>query len=168
MKTSNDKSILMNLPAGKAGLFLACSVLVLPFAADAAEVKGGFPIALPENASVMKQDMNTARERELLRYKTIEKDIDNTVRQAAVYYKNSDFEKAIDLYLNARKKLESLRKDVLSLEGLDAAAVSDYVASHSGEKRVQKLEKRIDFCNEQISRSYYYWAQAIYFEAEKC
>lgn len=167
MKTSNEKNILMNLPAGKAGLFLACSVLVLPFASDAAEAKGGFPVALPDNATIVKQDINTARERELLRYKTMEKDIDNIVRQAAVYYKNSDFEKAIDLYLNARKKLETLRKDVLSLEGLDAASVADHVAGSMGEKRVQKIEKRIDFCNEQISRSYYYWAQAIYFEAEK-
>ena len=79
MKTSNDKNILMNLPAGKAGLFLACSVLVLPFASDAAEAKGGFPVALPDNATIVKQDINTARERELLRYKTMEKDIDKVL-----------------------------------------------------------------------------------------
>ncbi len=168
MKTLNETNMLISLPAGKAGVFLACSVmLVLPLASGAAEAKGGFPVSLPESATVLKQDINTARERELLRYKTIEKDIDKTVRQAIVYYKNSDFEKAIDLYLDAKKKLESLRKDMLSLEGLDAAGVSKYVSGHMNEKRVQKIEKRIESCNEQISRSYYYWAQAIYFEAEK-
>ena len=74
-----------------------------------------------------------------------EKEIDSLVAEAVKCYQNNEFDKAIDLYLNAKKQLETLYKT----------------------SNLPRIKTKIDNCDLSISKAYYYWAQKIYFDAVK-
>ncbi|MBO4304503.1 MAG: hypothetical protein J6A21_07955 [Lentisphaeria bacterium] len=107
------------------------------------------------------------REKELIMLKAAEKNIDDLVSRAVTEYRNGEFEKAIAMYLDAKKRLLSLRSSILRLEGLGGEALDSKVAAYREQKHIKRLDGKIASCNVAISRAYYYWAQAIYFDAEK-
>ena len=99
--------------------------------------------ALP--AAVLNDRKNEFKNRELIRLQGSEKEIDSLVAEAVKCYQNNEFDKAIDLYLNAKKQLETLYKS----------------------SNLPRIKAKIDNCDLSISKAYYYWAQKIYFDAVK-
>lgn len=135
-------------------------------AQEKAKTKG--PAAASGSDSSLKEfSRNMARGRELVIFRTAEQDIDKLVASAVKDYRNSDFEKAIDKYLEARSRLEKLLSEILRLEGLSPEKAGEQLQNFRGVKYVERLKGKIKSCNEAVSKSYYYWAQSIYFEAEK-
>ena len=99
--------------------------------------------ALP--AAELNDRKNEFKNRELIRLQGSEKEIDSLVAEAVKCYQNNEFDKAIDLYLNAKKQLETLYKT----------------------SNLPRIKTKIDNCDLSISKAYYYWAQKIYFDAVK-
>ena len=99
--------------------------------------------ALP--AAELNNRKNEFKNRELIRLQGSEKEIDSLVAEAVKCYQNNEFDKAIDLYLNAKKQLETLYKT----------------------SNLPRIKTKIDNCDLSISKAYYYWAQKIYFDAVK-
>ena len=93
----------------------------------------------------MNNRKNEFKNRELIRLQGSEKEIDSLVAEAVKCYQNNEFDKAIDLYLNAKKQLETLYKT----------------------SNLPRIKTKIDNCDLSISKAYYYWAQKIYFDAVK-
>ena len=145
---------LWSLAAG-AALFLAGN------AAEAKEQSSASDNSLKEFSR------ETARDRELLLFKSEEKRIDKLVTEAVKDYRNSDFEVAIDKYLRARTALEELLSKIMRLEGVSREKTGEYVDGFKNVKYVERLRRKIKSCRQAVSKSYYYWAQSIYFEAEK-
>ncbi len=124
----------------------------LLFAAASAFAQQTVPTSVasaPKNGSTSSPEViqakNVFRSKEIILLQSTEKKIDQTVAEAVQAYQKDEFEKAIDLYLDAKKRLEALNE------------------SHP----LPRLSAKIDNCALAISKAYYYWAQKIYFEAEK-
>ncbi|MBR2364079.1 MAG: tetratricopeptide repeat protein, partial [Lentisphaeria bacterium] len=174
MKMRIDKCEHILKPSFRNGVFfLACSgLLVLPVFTAAGQSKavpaGKKDIPAAAAPGVVKYDLvKEAREREVVFLKSTEKEIDKLVSEALSDYRNGEFEKAISLYLDAKKKLIALRNSILKLDGLTEEALKSNLASYRNEKHIKRLNTKIEACDVAVSRSYYYWAQSIYFEAEK-
>ena len=108
-----------------------------------------------------------ARGKELLLLKTREKELDDIYKSATKDYINSDFEKAIGKYLEVRDRFRDLLSEILRLEGVTWEKTEEHLRNIRGVKAVDRLKDKILKCEQAVSKSYYYWAQTIYFEAEK-
>ena len=125
-----------SVPGLTAALLLsACCV----FAQDGKGKKA----AVPENAPDAAEQKIEYRNKETVRLQGIEKKIDGMVAQAGKFYRSNEFDKAIDLYLDARKQL------------------ADLYELH----KQPRFQEKLDLCTEAVSKAYYYWAQQIYNDA---
>ncbi len=97
------------------------------------------------SAAEMSDRKNEFTNRERLRLQGSEKEVDSLVAEAVKCYQKDEFDKAIDLYLKAKKQLEEL-----------------YQTSN-----LPRIKAKIDNCDLSVSKAYYYWAQKIYFDAVK-
>ncbi len=130
--------------------FTVTSFLLLAAASAFSQQAGPTPLVTPSKAGTaltpeVMQAKNVFRSKEIVLLQSAEKKIDQTVADAVQAYQKDEFEKAIDLYLDAKKRLEELNE------------------SHP----LPRLRDKIDNCALSISKAYYYWAQKIYFDAEK-
>lgn len=85
------------------------------------------------------------RTRERIRLQNQEMEIDRKVARALKFRQTGEYDKAVDLYLEARKDLEQ------------------FYAVH----KLDRIKKKIVSCTEAVARIYFSWAQKLYFEAEK-
>ncbi len=130
--------------------FPVTSFLLLVAASAFAQQTAPPPTGAPSNngnsaPSEVTQSKTVFKSKEVILLQSVEKKIDQTVADAVQAYQKDEFDKAIDLYLDAKKRLETLYE------------------SHP----LPRLRTKIDNCTLAISKAYYYWAQKIYFEAEK-
>ena len=115
------------------------------FAQKPAEKQKKAEDAAAMSAAELSDRKNEFKNREVIHRQGTEKECDELVAEAVKYYQNDEFDKAIDLYLNAKKQLETL-----------------YASSN-----LPRIKTKIDNCDLFISKAYYYWAQKIYFDAVK-
>ena len=141
---------------------------VVPVLADGAEMKRAAVVKPSDTTPLVKHDVaKDNRQREIIYFRSAEKDVDTLVTKAVADYRNGEFEKAISLYLKAKKQLLALREKMLRLEGMSGEAANEYLAKYKEETHIKRLNSKIKSCEAAVSKSYYYWAQSIYFEAEK-
>ena len=97
------------------------------------------------SSAELSQRKNEFKNREFVRLQGSEKEIDRLVAEAVKFYQNDEFDKAIDLYLDAKGRLETLYRT----------------------SNLPRIKAKMDNCDLSISKAYYYWAQKIYFDAVK-
>lgn len=97
------------------------------------------------SSAELSERKNEFKNREFVRLQGSEKEIDRLVAEAVKFYQNDEFDKAIDLYLDAKGRLETLYRT----------------------SNLPRIKAKMDNCDLSISKAYYYWAQKIYFDAVK-